>query len=303
MGTGSAGSGGSGGGSGGSGGGSGGGGNGPPPKTPPHPTTNGPPGSPPRPTDPPASQPSGPPVLPPGADRGKHGGERMGGVGHYTFAPDGVSSTVDSDRLDFDVRHILASRVRREYFRRQLCSATLEVSFKLGIELCEDTCAVAERFEVPDGPGVLPAVVEAVAAEGRAVEPDQRLRDVARNVLEDFLMLAVGDDLDVYLTGDCRQVQAALRDEIAEQAPAQYLGRLLWRLLEREIERLPEDRTERLIELTSQIANELLSAYTEACDTAPEAKAKVELEFLARICIEEIEGIPAVDWLLGEVER
>ena len=83
---------------------------------------------------------------------------------------------------------------------------------------------------------------------------------------------------------------------------AEFLARLLWRLVEREIERLPADQTERLIELTSDIAGDMLSLYHEAVDPTGTSAAEVELRFLARICSEQIEDITAIDWLLGELE-
>lgn len=240
----------------------------------------------------------------------------FGGLGHLAFDPSGgpPASTMQSATppAGQTVREVTRERVvgillagsRRDYLVRQLCNQPARDAYRLVAILAEDPCKVDEDA---DG-GFLYRHLLRLGEAWIEVEGDARYRDPVRSALEEFTFDLLGDAIDVYRSGDCDAVRASLVEDVRSEAAQHFLATFFWKLLEGEIEPLPDDDTQLLQEVCREIADEIADALAAAAEadeseTAHRADEGVFLDasILEQMCELEIEGEPLIVWFLGQL--
>lgn len=128
----------------------------------------------------------------------------------------------------------------------------------------EDPCgALAEEYGIQDGPGFLLRWVDALMEKYQDLESDIKVQGTARTCLEDFLVKALGDNLDLYLTGTCSETLARLDPKIFRSTSGYFLGNLVWRVLERECERQQPEVEVQIRRESQVLADRVIASFEE----------------------------------------
>jgi hypothetical protein len=180
-----------------------------------------------------------------------------------------TSAEVSAAKARDAVRSAFAklSRDARKYVLAQFCSPMVrrvfEQVFLLAAPVFQDRRwdLVADHFNVGRGRGCLREWVEHVIGEAAAEEPSLKVRETIRMCLEDFLVTALGNDIDTYLSGDGNAVVQRLDKKVFDSASGYFLGALIWRVLEREIERLPETSEAQLRNASQRLADQIVGEF------------------------------------------
>lgn len=234
---------------------------------------------------------------------GRNGGRAGAVVGMrgYSFR-DGRTTAIETSgaRAQEAVRNAFAklSRDSQKYLLAQFCSPMLrqvfEQVFLLPAPVFRDRRwdLVARQFTIGSGRGCLREWVEHVIAEAAGSEPNPRVRETIRMCLEDFLVTALGNDIDAYLSGDGSSVVRKLDERVFKSTSGHFLGALLWRVLERELERLPETSETQLRQASQKLADKVVGEFERRFKTG-----QVTHRQLFRVLQDNR------DWLLEELRR
>jgi hypothetical protein len=113
--------------------------------------------------------------------------------------------------VEKEAKRIL-SKLFGDYLATQFCSpmvrALYEQLFELSIQVFQNRSweGIARRYGVNGDTGCLVQWVSAIIAQFQELEPNQNIRDTARVCLEDFLMFAMGNDVDLYVSGSSEDI-------------------------------------------------------------------------------------------------
>jgi hypothetical protein len=164
------------------------------------------------------------------------------------------------------VREILGS-VPREYLTTYVASPLAQHIYKELFRLHVDLVTnrkwdgVERRLNVAGGEGCLLAVAHRLISQFAEDERDQRVRNTMSNVVEDFLMNAVGNDPDVLLSGTAMEVIEAVDRRAFESTAGYFLTFVILRMLEREHERLSEQGRTELRSIAETLANRVWARF------------------------------------------
>ena len=111
--------------------------------------------------------------------------------------------------------------------------------------------------------------------------------------LEDFLLKALGNDIDSYLSADGATIVEKLDESIFKSASGYFLGALVWRVLERDAETLPHDNEALLRDVSQKLADRIVYEF--------EQKFKNVEQVTHRQIFRVFQENP--DWLIGELRR
>ena len=232
---------------------------------------------------------------------GAGGGGGGGGTRGYSFRRGkGKTSASSETRAQQTVRNSLAKLARdsKNYLVGQFCSPMVkrvfEQLFLLPSPVFRDRRweLVARQFGTSSGPGCLHEWVEKLVAEAASEEPNPKIRETARMCLEDFLITALDDDIDVYLSGDGDAVVKKLSEDRFKSTSGYFLGALIWRVLEREVETLPQDKELQLRQTSQVLADRLVHEFERKFKTGPVTHRQIFRVFQEN-----------PDWLIGELRR
>jgi hypothetical protein len=124
--------------------------------------------------------------------------------------------------------------------------------------------ALRDRFNLADGPGLLPRFADMICPENNPSERDDRVTDTVRRCLDDFLIDAVKNDLIAFSTGDLEAVRPALDDLMFRRLSGHFLGRLIWQVAIRDIaERKQTEEASRQIKTASFALGDRIIAEAE----------------------------------------
>lgn len=177
-----------------------------------------------------------------GGGSGGSGYGSDGGIGIYSFEKGKfVSKIAKSDTVKEELQKKLR-KFPKDYvksrFGSRLVQSSYEEIFKLSRYVYEeDPCkALASEYRIDEGEGFFIRWVEKIMDNYQQHEPNTNIRDLVRICLEDFLVNALGDDIDFYLRGTCTQVLAKLNQAVFKSTSGYFLGYMIRRILEREYE-------------------------------------------------------------------
>jgi hypothetical protein len=234
-----------------------------------------------------------------GANSSKNGEAAI--IGPVTFDEDGnlhFPDQLDEHVVDVALVHIL-KRIPREYLEMQFCNqlvrSAYEQLFRLSVEIFQNKswAGVAKYYGVAEGAECLRRWSSAVIAKYQAEEQNRKAQEVARVCLDDFLMLALDNDYDLFLSGSCNEVLRALNRKIFDSTSGYFLGLMIWRIVEREREGHPE-RIETYLRKSSQRrADKIIRSF----EYKFKDRNQTTYRHLFRVICENF------DWFLGELRR
>ena len=190
-----------------------------------------------------------------------------GGGGGYTFKGGEVVTRAASARAIETAAFETLCKLPKEYFQKQFGSPLIEEAYKKLFDLSvqifvnHDWAGVARRYGVDDGPGCLVRWVEAVVTESEQAEPDVRVRETALGCLEDFLVVALNYDIDVFYSGTASEVMAKIDEKVFKSTSGYFLGHLIWRILERERNATPEAVEFQIKEVAQKTADRIIADF------------------------------------------
>jgi len=229
------------------------------------------------------------------------GGGGGGGMRGYSFhGGRGETAASSETKARRTVRDTFAklSRDSKNYLAGQFCSPMVrrvfEQLFLLPSPVFRDQRweLVARQMGTGSGPGCLHEWVEKVVAEAAGEEPNPKVRETARMCLEDFLITSLDDDIDVYLSGDGQAVVKKLKEDVFKSTSGYFLGALVWRVLEREVETLPQDSEIQLRRASQVVADHLVREFESKFKTG-----QITHRQIFRVFQENPE------WLIGELRK
>lgn len=198
---------------------------------------------------------------------GGGGGGWAGGGGGYTFkGGEVVTKAASAKKIEAAAFETLC-KLPKEYLLKQFGSPLIEEAYKklfdlsLQIFVNHDWAGVSSRYGVDDGPGCLVRWVEAVVAESAHAEPDVRVRETALSCLEDFLIVALNYDIDVFYSGTADEVMAKIDEKVFKSTSGYFLGHLIWRILERERNATPESVEFQIKEVAQKTADKIIADF------------------------------------------
>lgn len=204
-----------------------------------------------------------------GGGSGGSGVGSDGGIGAYRFKNGQfISATVSSDTAKKEIQRKLRG-LPTEYIKNQFGSPLVRSSYEEIFKLSrcindENPCEVLSReYMIDEGERFLFRWVDKIMASYQQHEPNSNVRDLVRICLEDFLVRALDNDIDLYLNGTCVQVLAKLNRSVFRSTSGHFLGNMVWRVLEREYEK-QQPQVQVQIQQQSQIlANQVIHSFEE----------------------------------------
>lgn len=200
-----------------------------------------------------------------GAKKGSTEGKRGAGsilLGWRT--PDTPAPSFDDAREL--VRDTLATRNVAGFVFDVLTSAPVrkcyEELFNLSVLLGQqrDWTSVKEQYGVPDQPGCLSALADAVVARHGA-EGTEIQRELASTAVLEVLVTAVGQDDDLFMEATADQVFDAIDRDVFRSLSGHYLGAVLGHELEREVPPLLQAERQVVRQAAQERADYLIRSF------------------------------------------
>lgn len=193
--------------------------------------------------------------------RGEDGEKRIAGV------------TGEAEPIRVSIQRVLHG-IPKTYLRKQFGSPLVGRIFR---ELCSfdqsmdpaNPCeSLASEYGIEVGQGFLVQWINRLMDAFQHEELNSKMRATARMTAEDFLISALGDDLELYVLGTCQETVPRLDRRIFDRTSEYFLGHMIWRVIEREYERQPVDVQERMKEecrgLAERIVEDFEGRFVEA---------------------------------------
>jgi hypothetical protein len=226
---------------------------------------------------------------------GKSPGDNAGG------SVIGAADTEEDARVR--IAALFGSRERHDYFVRQFCNPAIQEAYAVAFAIGRNPKALAAARGIDPGPMFLVRLMEHLADNWRAAEPDQRMRDAARETLEEFILRAIGNQTRIYIQGSSAEVAAAIAPDVTRSTSGHFLGALLERLISRERERLPHQQAELLTSVAQKRVDEVIDKLT-ATRLAASSSSRQRTEFFESIfsaMSDPDTGVGGINWWLREL--
>lgn len=234
-----------------------------------------------------------------GGSGGGGGGGSWGGSGGYRWQDGKIKSDVTpQSRAEREAKKILR-KLPKDYLMKQFGSPMIdsiyEELFELSVHVFQNRSwqGVTERYGIAGGGGCLNDWAGTMISRARESEPNQKVRETALLCLDDFLVLALNNDIDLYVSGSSADVLGRLKQSVFKKTSNNFLGAMIWRVLEREKEKLQTSAEVQLRVVAQNIANRCISAF----ESKFHAKSQITYRDLFRV----IQDNPA--WFLEELRR
>jgi hypothetical protein len=200
-----------------------------------------------------------------GGSGGGGGGARLGG---YRFKFGKLISRVPQrSETEKTLRNLRRRKLPRDYvlkmFGSPMVRALYEELFEFSVHIFQNRSwsGIASRYGVPAGRGCLLAWINKVVRQAGESEPNSKISDTARLALEDFLVAALGNNLDLYTSGSDKDVLNALDKKKFDSTSAYFLGFLIRRTLERELETAVAVAEQQVRPIAQNVANEIVRNF------------------------------------------
>jgi hypothetical protein len=129
-------------------------------------------------------------------------------------------------------------------------------------EMVSASCAaLCAEYKIDSGRGFLTNWKEMIRTKYEQSEFDQTVWGNVNLCLEDFLLKAVGDDLNLYHYGTCAQVIRGLRQNIFKSTSGYFLGQLIWRVLDRQYPRQDPGIALQLRRASQEVADRVIESF------------------------------------------
>jgi uncharacterized protein YneF (UPF0154 family) len=207
---------------------------------------------------------------------GSYGGGGSGGSGAGVRSAIGSGYRSKGGKLESSVKSSSATEkavreicqgLSKEYcskmFGSQMIRAVYEHLFTLSVEIFQNKSwsGILKRYNVASGTGCLLEWVNAVLEATGNQESNTKIRETVRVTLEDFLMKALDNDVDRYVSGDANSIIGALDQKTFKSTSGYFLGFLIRRVLERELETLPEVTETQITEAAQVLGDKVINSF------------------------------------------
>lgn len=174
-----------------------------------------------------------------------------------------------------NVRIKIKSKLRQitnQYLDNQFCSKLTNGAYQELFTVASivyranSSIELAKQYNIEPGSGFIRQLVNAIVEKYRLLENNLKVQETIRTSLEDFFIKALGDNLtaiDLYINGTSSQILAKLDKSIFKHTSGFFLSKLLWRIIEREIERQPEEIQSLYSEISEEIANKIITSFED----------------------------------------
>jgi hypothetical protein len=205
-----------------------------------------------------------------GAGRGGGGG-RTSRFGSYRFTgTSAVETTPSEEVLQQEISTLLRGRAISDYLKKQFGSPLTTAVYQRLMDIADARDAedpfghLTSESPIDPGPGFLMRLAAAITAGNAGLEPDRRVRETMRICVEDFLLLATGDDPDVYISGTRREALERLDRPLLGSTLGYFLGSLITHVVEREAaESLPSAVKTRLRDDARRRGDRAIESFKE----------------------------------------
>jgi len=201
-----------------------------------------------------------------GAGGGGGGGGTTFRLPIFSFGHTATNKPTTKSKVEAEVQRVIRN-LKKEFLIRLFGSPvtrmTYEHLFTLNVEIFENRGwnGIEKRYGVKGGSQCLYIWATVIAAKYDSEEPDEKVRDTVQVALEDFLVHALNMDADVYRDGTSDKILARLDDRIFKSTSAFFLGHLIWRMLERHGEAMPDDVEIQLVDVAQDKADEIVRGF------------------------------------------
>jgi hypothetical protein len=241
-----------------------------------------------------------------GVSRSNGIGARLGGF--WVGRGGGVRQRDPSRKQVDDALSELYAKLHGRYLAERLCSPALKATagevfrhFRVEVLLNRSWDSITERFGIDGGPGCLLRYVNEFALRGEIEgSPSEAQRSFARQCLEDLFIRALGNNINLYLTGTADAVLAAMDSRVFDDALTAFVGSGLRQLAERTANRLPRGAREALREVTDLHARRLCDRFRARYSGRPFG----DLSQVAMTDMFQVLADPAAaDWFITELRK
>lgn len=126
----------------------------------------------------------------------------------------------------------------------------------------ENPCdMLAKQHNISASSGFLFRLVTALMDKHKGLISSIKAQEMARECIEDFLIRALDNNLELYLYGTCEQVLEKLNRQLFNDTSRYFLGNMIWRVLEREFERHPPEVQTQIQKESQNLADQVIRSF------------------------------------------
>jgi len=197
------------------------------------------------------------------------GGGGGGGLGYGGYSIRGgriLVKDVDATQKAQAVGAVL-KKLRPEYLHEQFVASSArdvyrELSLlRIDLAMNRSWSGIAARFGVDDGAGCLPRLAAAFMRRFESLDGNSKSRAFVRLALENFLLRAVGDDAETFMTATGADVVSRLDAGVFDHLSGLFLGDLLYEVVRGEERALPPEVKSGLRSVVQERADRIIRAF------------------------------------------
>ena len=232
-----------------------------------------------------------------GGGGGSGSGGGGGGFGGYRYKNGQlVTTTPNTEKMRKTVSWIF-KKLSREYLIEQFANPSLksvyEQLFLLHVDLLQNKSwsGIQKRYGVDPSPGCLSRLAAALLNREPAADPT--IEKHLGLALEDFLMLAVGDDPASLIRYSGDQVVKKADPKVLGRLSNEFFGEYVYQVLRSEPSVIPPDSEIQLRDVASDVADEIIGKF--------EGKFKDKGQITYRHLVQTI--IESQDWFIKAIRK
>ena len=204
-----------------------------------------------------------------GGGGGSGGATAGGGEGYGGYRIKGgllLVNDADATEKSKAVRSVL-NKLRPEYLHEQFIDSSAREVYRelclLNVDLSVNRSwgGISQRLGVDGGPGCLPQLAAVLLRRFGVDDHNKKSRSFVRMALENFLLRAVGDDSERYLSASAEQVIQHLDRGVFERLSNLFLGDLLYEVVRGEERALPPEVKSGLRSVVQARADRIVSDF------------------------------------------
>jgi hypothetical protein len=236
-----------------------------------------------------------------GSGGGKGGGFGFGGIRFRN----GKLSILDAKKTEKEamVRHVLR-KLSTEYIEAHLVTGPARELYRELTLISSDLRVnhswrgIEDRLGVADASGCLSALAAILLKKHTPPGTEAAVSKVARIALENCLLRAVDEELDVFTRGGSTDILRSLNQPAFERLANNFLGDMLYEVLRAEERELPEAVRTSLREVVQERADAVVASFENQFKDRP-------LGSIPQISYRHLFDVMAVerDWLVKELRR
>jgi hypothetical protein len=196
-----------------------------------------------------------------GGSGGDYGGYKFREKGPPTFAN---TSSLDMEKEVFNQTFTsLSSDYIMQFFGDSLLRSAYESLFEISVELVQNKSwgNIEQKYGVEGNAGCLVKLAHAILEKAGAEQADPKARQVCRIAIDNFLILTVGDEPDVFLKATAQEIIDKIDAKIFASTSSYFLREVIFELVKREESAIPEQIRNDLYELSRYRANDIIDKF------------------------------------------